>query len=551
VLTVALALLLQHKRATPYIKPSSKVLEKLTLATRPRHYLYRFIKKWSDKMKQLLATSVLMTGLISSSYAITLTDGVTESDLSAATDGILNYEIAIPDGASNLDISISGGSGDADLYVRAGSTPTSSSYDCRPYLWGNDESCAFSYPETGTYYIQVRAYEAFSGLSLLATYDGGTGGDTGGNTGGDTSSNTLSNGDTVSSLSGSSGSELFYDIDIPAGASDLQININGGTGDADLYVNFGSQPTSSSYDCRPYIGGNSESCSFTTPQTGTYYIMLRGYTSYSGVSLSVSYNTGSGGNTGDGNTGGTGDNSGATWSGFESYYASAIGQTGTALINALHAAAALNHNHMTYSQVWEALKYTDEDPDNSNNVILIYTGRSQAKTYNSSGNSDPDAWNREHTWPKSHGFPSSGDWGYTDIHHLRPSDASVNSTRSNKDYDNGGNAISEASGNFTDSDSFEPRDEVKGDIARMMFYMDVRYNGNDSTGTDDLTLVDYTGTSGANLGRLCTLLDWHHQDPVSSEEINRHARIVEQQGNRNPFVDYPAWADEIWGVYCN
>jgi len=105
----------------------------------------------------------------------------------------------------------------------------------------------------------------------------------------------------------------------------------------------------------------------------------------------------------------------------------------------------------------------------------------------------------------SHGFPGSSDWAYTDIHHLRPSDASVNSTRGKKDYDNGRPALSEASGNFSDADSFKPRDSIKGDLARMMFYMDVHYNGNDNTGTDDLTLVNYTGTSGANLGSLCTL----------------------------------------------
>ena len=489
-------------------------------------------------MRRLWATGLVAFGatllIPVSALGASLSKGVPASNLSATTGNTLTYDISVPSGASNLSITISGGSGDADLYVKAGSAPSTSNYDCRPYLWGNNESCDFNNPQPTTYYINIRAYESFSGVSLLATYDESSGGGSGGN------DQELNNGESRSDLSGSSGSTRYYQIQVPSAASDLSISTYGGSGDADLYVRFGANPTTYSYDCRPYLNGNNESCDFSSPQSGTYYIMLRGYASYSGLTLAVGYTAGSGGGT-----------DGATWDGYSNYYSDAIGQTGSALINALNEAAARNHNRMSYSQVWSALKYTDEDPDNSNNVILIYTGRSQAKSFNASGNNDPDAWNREHSWPKSHGFPSSGDWGYTDIHHLRPCDASVNSSRGNKDYDNGGSIISEAPGNYTDSDSFEPRDEVKGDLARMMFYMDIRYNGNDGTGTDDLQLVNYSGTSGARLGKLCTLLDWHNQDPVSADEIARHARIVERQGNRNPFVDYPAWANEVWGSYCN
>ncbi len=351
---------------------------------------------------------------------------------------------------------------------------------------------------------------------------------------------TINNNETRTGLSGAANSDARFELVVHANASNLAITTSGGSGDLDLYVRLGQAPTTSSYDCRPYASGNSENCNFATPQAGTYHILLRGYSSYSGASLSVSYST-SGGN----------PPSGATWSGFQSYYAAAIGLSGTPLKNSLATISARGHTRMSYAQVWDALKYTDEDPNNSSNVILIYTGRSQAKTFNASGNSNPDAWNREHTWPKSHGFPDESDWAYTDIHHLRPEDASVNSTRGNKDFDNGGSSISEAPGNYTDSNSFEPRNAVKGDVARMMFYMDVRYNSNDSTGTEDLVLVNTAGTSGANLGKICTLLAWHNQDPVSQEEINRHARIVSRQGNRNPFVDYPAWANQLWGSSCN
>lgn len=349
----------------------------------------------------------------------------------------------------------------------------------------------------------------------------------------------INNNETRSNLSGAANSETRFELAVPANASNLTIATSGGTGDLDLYVNQGTPPTTSNYTCRPYASGNNENCNFATPVAGTWHIMLRGYSSYSGATLKVSY-TVNGTSTG-----------GATWSGFDAYYSGAIGLSGTQLKNALAGISARNHTRMSYSQVWDALKYTDEDPANTNNVILIYTGRSQAKSFNSSGNSNPDAWNREHTWPKSHGFPDESDWAYTDIHHLRPADASVNSTRGNKDFDNGGSGISEAPGNYTDADSFEPRNAIKGDIARMMFYMDVRYNSNDNTGTENLVLVNTTGTSGANLGKICTLLAWHNQDPVSEQEINRHARIVARQGNRNPFVDYPAWANQLWGTSCN
>ena len=80
---------------------------------------------------------------------------------------------------------------------------------------------------------------------------------------------------------------------VPTGASNLNFVISGGTGDADLYVKFGSAPTDTSYDCRPYLSGNSETCSFTTPQVGTYYVRLKAFSSFSGVSLTGSYGTSS------------------------------------------------------------------------------------------------------------------------------------------------------------------------------------------------------------------------------------------------------------------
>ncbi|MGX5175116.1 S8 family serine peptidase [Aliikangiella sp. IMCC44653] len=99
----------------------------------------------------------------------------------------------------------------------------------------------------------------------------------------------LTKGVPETNLSGATGEELMYQMEVPAGATDLSFNMSGGSGDADLYVRFGSLPDSTSYDCRPYTAGNNETCSFATPQTGTYYVMVRGYSSFSGVDLVGDY----------------------------------------------------------------------------------------------------------------------------------------------------------------------------------------------------------------------------------------------------------------------
>lgn len=99
-----------------------------------------------------------------------LQNGVAVTGLSAAKNGKLNYTVAVPAGATNLKIAISGGSGDADLYVKFGSAPTTSSYDCRPYVTGNTESCTAASPQTGTYYVMLNGYAAFSGVTLKATW---------------------------------------------------------------------------------------------------------------------------------------------------------------------------------------------------------------------------------------------------------------------------------------------------------------------------------------------------------------------------------------------
>lgn len=223
----------------------------------------------------------------------------------------------------------------------------------------------------------------------------------------------------------------------------------------------------------------------------------------------------------------------------EGYYDDAEGLTGDALKSALNNIID-NHNELSYDQVWATLKDTDEDPNNHSNVILLYTGWSVT-------DAGYPTWNREHTWAKSHGdFDTSAPCG-TDVHHLRPTDCDVNSARGNKDFDNGGTQHSVATGCYYDSDSWEPRDEVKGDVARMIFYMATRYEG--ENGELDLTVVDEVNTSPQpEHGKLSTLLAWNLQDAPDEFEMTRNDRIYENwQGNRNPFIDNPQYAQYIWG----
>jgi serine protease len=104
----------------------------------------------------------------------------------------------------------------------------------------------------------------------------------------------LGNGVPLTGQSGAAGSSQYYTVQVPAGASNLVIASSGGSGDADLYVRAGSQPTTSTYDCRPYKSGNAESCTFATPTAGTYHVMLNAYAAYSGVTLQASWSTGGG-----------------------------------------------------------------------------------------------------------------------------------------------------------------------------------------------------------------------------------------------------------------
>ncbi|EGT3624925.1 S8 family peptidase [Morganella morganii] len=201
--------------------------------------------------------------------------------ISGATGSATYYYIDVPANAASLGINLAGGSGDADIYVSQGQKPTTTSYQCRPYQNGNNESCNFTAPAAGRWYVMVQGYNNYANAQLTASYNLNGGGNC-------TDANCLTNGVPVTNLSGATATEALYKIVVPAN-SQLNIATSGGTGDVDLYVKAGAVPTTTSYDCRPYKNGNNESCSITVTQAGTYHVMLRGYANYSGVQLSASY----------------------------------------------------------------------------------------------------------------------------------------------------------------------------------------------------------------------------------------------------------------------
>ncbi|SNT11747.1 Endonuclease I [Actinoplanes regularis] len=198
------------------------------------------------------------------------------------------------------------------------------------------------------------------------------------------------------------------------------------------------------------------------------------------------------------------------------YYAGTSGKSGAALKKALHGIIATHVTMMNYSQVWAALKEADRDPAYPENVITLYTGASMPGAQHGSARTQR---NRAYVWAKSHG-----------------------------DFDDGGTPSPAAPGNHTDADSWEPRDAVKGDVARTIFYMAVRYEGGD--GGPDLEVDDATSRDkGPRIGRLSALLRWNAGDPPDHFERNRNEVIFSRyQHNRNPFIDHPEWVDAIFGT---
>jgi vibriolysin len=206
---------------------------------------------------------------------VVLANGTPVTGLTDAASGQKFFKLDVPAGQSTLTFTISGGTGDVDLYTKSLARPSLTVYDCRPFVSGNTETCTYNAPAAGSYYVLLNAYSAYSGVTLTGTYTGAS------------DVPVLSNGVAVA-ISGASGSVQYWKINTPAGKQ-LTISITGGTGDADLYTRLGSKPTTTTYLCRPYASGNNETCSVASTSAGDYYIMVRGYTAYSGASLKASY----------------------------------------------------------------------------------------------------------------------------------------------------------------------------------------------------------------------------------------------------------------------
>lgn len=230
------------------------------------------------------------------------------------------------------------------------------------------------------------------------------------------------------------------------------------------------------------------------------------------------------------------------------YYDSAIGLSGDALRQALQDIIAEEGvvRAQTYADIIDILKQADQNPENSNQVWLVYTEQGRAKLDFQTGASNIGTWNREHTFPRSRGgfYDREGDdiangpdvyWttnadsirhGNSDAHHIRAVDGPENSLRGNQHY-------GQYTGPAGNLNSF------KGDVARGLFYMEIRYNG--------LILENgYPDTLGS-MGDLATLLSWHALDPADDFEMNRNNIVYTWQMNRNPFIDHPELVDYIWG----
>jgi len=208
-----------------------------------------------------------------------LASGRAATGIAGAAGDELFFSIEAPIGVRTLEIKMSGGTGDADLYLRHASLPSVTEHDYRMGLHGNEECIVIDNPSDGTWYIMVRGCQAFAGVSLTATYDGVL----------SDGVISLKCGEAVSGLAGKADSETFFVIDVPEGQGRLAISTSGGTGDVDLYVCLGQKPTTDEWDYRPYLTGNDERVIVKNPKAGRYYILLRGYMAYAGVTLRAGF----------------------------------------------------------------------------------------------------------------------------------------------------------------------------------------------------------------------------------------------------------------------
>lgn len=258
-------------------------------------------------------------------------------------------------------------------------------------------------------------------------------------------------------------------------------------------------------------------------------------------------------------------------------YYDTVDPTSPATLRATLHALIDDHTKYPYTasttDTWDILELADEDPNNAANILDVYKNHSYVKI--GGGNT---SYNREHTWPNSYGFPTNSDtnYPYTDCHHLFLCNISYNSDRANFPYGDvtaaanervtdvndgqgGGSGVFPGNSNWFTSTLWQTWIGRKGDVARAMFYMDVRYEGGthgitgasepDLVLTDDSGLIVSTGgnASVAYMGLLTVLRQWNAEDPVDNRERHRNDVVFSFQGNRNPFIDHPEWVEALFG----
>lgn len=234
------------------------------------------------------------------------------------------------------------------------------------------------------------------------------------------------------------------------------------------------------------------------------------------------------------------------------YYDSANGLTGNDLRAALHNIIK-NDEHVSYTPgIWNAYQTTDLQTG-TNYIWDIYSDFNFTYSTNQCGSyqGEGDCYNREHLWAQS--WTNSDATEQTDLHHIYPTDGYVNQQRGNYAFGEVNNATwTSHNGSKLGSCKtslgysgtvFEPIDEYKGDIARALMYVSVRYYGQDDNWKSDQSMTD---KSNIKQWAIEMLLKWHHNDPVSEKEIARNNAVYGIQHNRNPFVDSPNYADMIW-----
>ena len=268
------------------------------------------------------------------------------------------------------------------------------------------------------------------------------------------------------------------------------------------------------------------------------------------------------------------------------YYANVVPSSPALLRATLHATID-DHLRIPYTatttDTWDVLELADQAPGSTTQILDLYKNALYAKQ--GGGNT---FYNREHTWPNSYGFPNDGatNYPYTDCHHLFLCDIAYNGARDNSPFQlasaswtqyatqlnaGQGGPSSGFPGNANWSNASLPPIGGwqtwygrKGDVARALFYMDVRYEGGvhgvtlasepDLRLTDDLALIQASATgnnlSVAYMGKLSVLLQWHLEDPVDAKEMAHNDAVFQFQGNRNPFVDHPEWVACLWQTSC-